>query len=69
IQSQVIDGDNGFLIEPGSSQELAQKLIYLAANDEERERMGDRSREIAESEFGWGNVTEKYHQIYKKIDD
>ncbi|MEM1903069.1 MAG: glycosyltransferase family 4 protein [Pyrobaculum sp.] len=36
IPMQVVEGWNGFLVEPGDYRQLAEKILYLADNDEVR---------------------------------
>lgn len=36
----IVDGDNGFLVEPGNLEQFAEKLIVLMKNDFLREEMG-----------------------------
>jgi glycosyltransferase involved in cell wall biosynthesis len=45
------DGENGFLVAAGDVAAVARALRRLAAEPEERRRMGARSRELAQ---GWG---------------
>jgi len=45
IAETVIHGVNGFIVEPGNIQELASRILQLAADAELRELMGRRSRE------------------------
>lgn len=58
----VIDGENGFLIEPKNVDSLIQKMDYLIKNPDMIDNMGWRSRERAEKYF---NVTD----VNKKIID
>lgn len=43
----VIDGVNGFLIPPWSSDQLVEKIIFLIENPKELRRMGEESRRLA----------------------
>jgi len=45
IPETVLDGVTGFVVEPGLSSAIAEKIVYLLKNDELRERMGRASRE------------------------
>jgi glycosyltransferase involved in cell wall biosynthesis len=44
IPDTVIDGVNGFLLEPGDVNTLAEKLMLLLIDDDLRQRMSDASR-------------------------
>ena len=65
IPNQIRDGWNGFLIEPGDEQQLAERIVYLLDNPEERERMALNSRRCAEEEFDWKKVAEKVLLVYQ----
>lgn len=51
IKDMVIDGDNGFIIPAKSPEAISEKVLYLAGNVNERERMGRRSREMYELRY------------------
>ena len=44
VDSPVEDGVTGFLVLPGDVEKLAERLIWLLKNDEERTRMGNLAR-------------------------
>jgi len=68
IPMQIIDGWNGFLVEPGNENRLAEKIKYLIDDKEERERMGKNSRKLAEKKFDWEKITEEYLRVYEEIE-
>jgi glycosyltransferase involved in cell wall biosynthesis len=47
----VIDGENGYLVKPRDSADLAKAMGRLAGSRELRERMGRTSRELAEQKY------------------
>ncbi|MHC1568767.1 MAG: glycosyltransferase family 4 protein [Candidatus Syntropharchaeia archaeon] len=67
IPAQIKDGWNGFLVEPGNEKQLAEKIRYLIDNAGERERMGKNSRKLAEEEFDWKKITERYLEVYGEL--
>ena len=67
IPAQIRDSWNGFLVEPGNEKQLAEKINYLIENEEERERMGKNSRRLAEEEFEWKNIAERYLEVYENV--
>jgi len=67
IPMQIRDGWNGFLIEPGDFEGLAERLLYLIENEEERKKMGRNSRKLAEREFDWSKIARKYVEIYREL--
>jgi glycosyltransferase involved in cell wall biosynthesis len=62
----VIDGYNGFLVEPGNVDQMAEKIIVLLKNDAMREKMGRKSREIVQT-FDWSEVGKKYVRLYGDV--
>lgn len=60
---------NGFLVPVKDIDNLAEKMIYLINNKQERERMGINSRKLAESEFSIEKVVDEHLKIYEKILD
>jgi glycosyltransferase involved in cell wall biosynthesis len=60
---QVKDGWNGFLVEIGNEQELAEKIKYLLDNPDEARRMGANAREFAR-EFDWAKLAQRYVEVY-----
>ncbi len=67
IPMQIKEGWNGFLFEPGDYKQLAEKIAHLLENEEERKRMGRNSRKLAEEEFDWSKIAEKYAEVYKEV--
>lgn len=67
IPMQIKDGWNGFLVEPGNEKQLAEKIRYLIENEEERKRMGKNSRKLAEEEFDWSRIAERYLKVYEEF--
>lgn len=62
----VINGFNGFLVKPKSPAEVAQKLDLLLSDKKLRQKMGKRSRQIAEKEYDVLNVAHTHMKIYEK---
>jgi len=60
----VKDGENGYFVETGSSDDLAEKLGRLVADPELRNRMGAASRLRAER-MSWRAVAERYAEEYR----
>lgn len=64
IPTQIMEGKNGFLIDPADERQLAEKIKYLINNPDERKRMGDYGRKLAEEEFDWSKITGRLLQVY-----
>jgi glycosyltransferase involved in cell wall biosynthesis len=67
IPMQIRDGWNGFLTRPGDIRGLAEKIRCLIEDEEERRRMGKNSRKLAEREFSYEKVVEKYIHVYEEV--
>jgi glycosyltransferase involved in cell wall biosynthesis len=60
----VKNGENGFLFDPSSPQDMTGKLLDFAAlGPKERERMGQNSRKMAEWMFDSATVAARYARV------
>ncbi len=62
----VVEGQNGFLVEPRNPSQLAEKLTFLLDSDQVRSQIGARNREEAR-EYGWDRVAQKFEEIYSGL--
>lgn len=62
----VVDGENGFLVEPGQPESLAEKVLALLDDGEMRKRMGDNGRSRA-PQFGAKKMVHDIDQLYKTL--
>jgi glycosyltransferase involved in cell wall biosynthesis len=67
IPEIIVDGYNGFLVEPGNVDALAEKLAILAKDRELMRKMGRLNREIAENDLNVENYVTKLVQLYQDI--
>ena len=63
----VIDGLNGFLIEPKNARQLADKLEIIIESSHLRKTMGKQSRELMKRDMTLTQVTNQTFLFYKKI--
>ena len=63
----VIDGENGFLIQPKDVDALTEKLDILLGDAELRQKMGKAARAYAEKYFDIKVVIERHLSIYKEL--
>ena len=61
----VREGYNGFLVEKGNAQGLAEKAIWCIEHPEETEQMGRNSRTFAEEHFDQEKINEKIVAIIR----
>jgi glycosyltransferase involved in cell wall biosynthesis len=62
----VISGDNGFLVDPRSADELAAALARLAADPDLRQRLGARGKERAHASFSLERMVERTLAVYRE---
>jgi glycosyltransferase involved in cell wall biosynthesis len=61
------DGVDGILVPPSNPEAIAQQIIRLIENRDERRRLGERARETAVNRFSWSKIAEKYHRLYSEL--
>jgi len=62
----VRDRENGFLVEPKNSQQIAEKILTLLKDDKEREKISSNNKRKA-MEYSWDNITSMLEEIYQKL--
>lgn len=63
----VVDRENGLLVPPRDAAALAYALEQLIVDRSLREKMGRRSREIAEADFSVGKVVQQTLAVYSEL--
>ena len=61
------NGKNGWLIEIGDSDALAEKIIFFVNNKDKIEEMGENLFKSVEANFSSRNMAEEHIKIYEKI--
>ncbi len=67
IPEAIEDGRNGFLIEPGDVEALADRLRMLLTSPELVERMGRESLEIAREKFSTERIGQELQELYHEL--
>ena len=67
ITESVIDGVNGFIVKPNCPEDIAEKLIYLIENPQERKRMGQESRGLYEKNFTEEKMVARLTEVFNKV--
>src|SRR5258708_5475107 len=62
----VINGDNGYVFEDRNVADLSNKINKIISKSEVVEKMGLKSRKLAENKYNWNNIAKKVREIYKK---
>jgi glycosyltransferase involved in cell wall biosynthesis len=67
IPEFLVDNENGFLIDPGDSDQLSQKILTLLQDPKLSREMGERGRRLIEEKFSWGLITSQVIDLYHKL--
>lgn len=66
MEDIITDGENGFLIENRSVDDMADKIIYLLQNDNVRIKFAETARKLSER-FSAGNIIAKWENLINSI--
>jgi glycosyltransferase involved in cell wall biosynthesis len=67
VPDVVRDGEDGFLVEPGAVEDLADRLERLAADPELRERMGAAGRERVLPRYSVERLVDDMDRLYRSL--
>ena len=67
LQDLVMDNITGFLIEPGDSEGLSQRIMELIENQSLRKEMGEAGRNRMVENYSWDEIVEKYLKVYSNL--
>ena len=67
ICDQIIDGYNGFLVEPRNFGKIAEKILWAISNSEELKEMGMNGRRTVEQKFNIERRIDAIIEIYKDL--
>jgi glycosyltransferase involved in cell wall biosynthesis len=67
IPDQIIDGYNGFLVQPKDPKAIAERIVYLVENPEEAKRMGLNGRKIVKEKFDINRKIDRIISLYNNI--
>ncbi|OGM26729.1 hypothetical protein A3D00_04735 [Candidatus Woesebacteria bacterium RIFCSPHIGHO2_02_FULL_38_9] len=63
----VEDGENGLLVKPKSSKEIAEKIQYLLNNDSIRQKLGKNARREIERNWTWDKSIDRFKKLIKEV--
>ena len=66
IPEQIVDGETGYLVTPGDSEELRQALERLLSDRESREQMGRAAKEKVKDFFA-SSIVGRIEEIYNEV--
>lgn len=64
VADAVVDGETGFLIQPDSVSELADRIETLSHDDRLREEMGRTARAYVEERYSWSAIVMELEEVY-----
>ena len=67
IPEFLVDNENGFLIDPGDSAQLTQRVLALLQDPKLAKEMGMRGRKLIEEKFSWRLITNQVIDLYHKL--
>jgi glycosyltransferase involved in cell wall biosynthesis len=67
VPDVVRDGEDGFLVDPGDVEELAERLATLAGDAELRERMGAAGREHVLPRYAVNRLVDDVDRLYRSL--
>ncbi len=67
IPEFLVDNENGFLIDPGDSTQLTQRVLTLLQDPKLAKEMGNRGRKLIEEKFAWHLITSQVIDLYHKL--
>jgi glycosyltransferase involved in cell wall biosynthesis len=62
----VIDGETGFLIDPGDKMAMARKTRWLLSDPARSRRMGEAGRQRGEREFPAARLVDRFARVYEQ---
>ena len=67
VPDVVQEGEDGFLVEPGATDELAERLAQLARDPALRERMGRTGRERVLPRYAVERLVDDVDRLYRSL--
>ena len=67
IPEAIQDKKNGFLVQPGNAEQMADTLIYLLTHPSAREEVGCAARMTVEENFDWPIIGQKYVDEFTRL--
>ena len=62
-----LNNETGFLIQPGNTAAVVEKLIQLAEHPELRQKLGNRGQQIVKENFSADRMVENIYELYLKL--
>lgn len=69
VADAVIDGETGYVVNPGDLDALGDRIGRLCRDDDQRERMGEAAREWVIKNHGWETIVDSLEDVYADVID
>jgi glycosyltransferase involved in cell wall biosynthesis len=60
-------GEDGYLVEPTDKQQLADALVRVLADEQERKRLGLNARKKVVARYSWDRIADRCINIYREL--
>jgi glycosyltransferase involved in cell wall biosynthesis len=67
VPDVVVEGEDGFLVEPGATDDLADRLAQLARDPQLRERMGEAGRQRVLRRYAVDRLVDDVDRLYREL--
>ncbi len=67
MPEQIINGEGGYLCNPGDVESFAEKINYLADNPDERFSMGTYNKNRVTKKFSLNTMTQAYKSVFNSL--
>lgn len=67
VRSVLVPGDNGFLVEPKNSSDIAEKIQFLFNHADLMKQFGQRGIELVDSKYRWPIIAQRLQEVYREI--
>jgi colanic acid/amylovoran biosynthesis glycosyltransferase len=67
VSEAVMDGESGYLVQPGDAEAMAEKLDLLVKDPERRRKMGIAGRKMVEEKYDIRKLNEKLVELYRSL--
>ena len=67
VKETIIDDKTGFLFNPGSAEDLAEKILTLYNQEELRKKTGENAFRFVSENFSKERMIQEYENLYKEI--
>uniref|UniRef100_UPI0032984006 glycosyltransferase n=1 Tax=Salmonella enterica TaxID=28901 RepID=UPI0032984006 len=67
VSEVVVDGESGYLVQPGDAEAIAEKLDLLVKDPERRRIMGMAGRKTVEQKYDIRKLNKKLVELYRSL--